>query len=172
MDVFAIITQYSRMLTNLDAWLEKAVEHAKQKGYEPDVLAQARLAPDQFELVRQVQSACDAAKFAAAYLSGLKAPSHPDVEKTMAELRTRTKTCREYLAGFKASDFVGADERRVGPPWMNGATVKGEHYLLRLATPNFFFHVTTAYAILRHNGVELGKGDYIGVKNFSEAASW
>ena len=172
MDAYGTISQYSRMLVNLDAWLAAGEAYAKQKGFEPDVLAQARLAPDQYELVRQVQSACDAAKFAAAYLSGQKAPSHPDVEKTMIELRARTKVCRDYLVGFKASDFAGADERRVGPPWMGGATVKAEHYLTRLATPNFYFHVTTAYAILRHNGVLLGKGDYIGVKNFSEAANW
>ena len=172
MDIFATISQYSRMLVNLDAWLEAGVAHAKSKGFEPDVLAQMRLAPDQFELIRQVQSACDAAKYAAAYLSGQKAPSHPDVEKTMIELRARTKVCRDYLAGFKAADFTGGEDRRVGPPWMGGATVKGEHYLMRLATPNFYFHVTTAYAILRHNGVQLGKADFIGVKNFSEAASW
>jgi hypothetical protein len=172
MDAFAVISQFSRMLTNLDAWLAAGVEFAKKKEFEPDVLAQSRLAPDQFELVRQVQSACDAAKFAAAYLSGQKAPSHPDVEKTVAELRARIKTCTDYLATFKAADFGGAYERRVGPPWMGGATVRGDHYVMRLSIPNFYFHVTTAYAILRHNGVGLGKSDFIGVKDFSEAASW
>ena len=172
MDAFVAISQFSRMLTNLDAWLAAAVEFAKKKEFEPDVLAQSRLAPDQFDLIRQVQSACDAAKFAAAYLSGQKAPSHPDVEKTVAELRARTKTCLDYLATFKAADFAGAAEKRVGPPWMGGATVSGDHYLTRLSMPNFYFHVTTAYAILRHNGVPLGKADFIGVKNFSEVANW
>jgi hypothetical protein len=172
MDVFAMVTQFSRMLTNLDAWLVAGVEYAKQKAFDPDVLAQARLAPDQYELIRQVQSACDAAKYAAAYLSGKKAPSHPDVEKTMAELRARVKTCLDYLATFKAADFAGAEQRPVAPLWMGGKSVRGDHYLTRLGTPNFYFHVTTAYAILRHNGVSLGKGDYIGLKDFSEAANW
>jgi hypothetical protein len=172
MDVFATVTQFSRMLTNLDAWLVAGVEYAKQKAFDPDVLAQARLAPDQYELIRQVQSACDAAKYAAAYLSGKKAPSHPDVEKTMAELRARVKTCLDYLATFKAADFAGAEQRPVAPLWMGGKSVRGDHYLTRLGTPNFYFHVTTAYAILRHNGVSLGKGDYIGLKDFSEAANW
>jgi hypothetical protein len=160
------------MLKNLDSWLQAGVAHAQKKSFEPDVLAQARLAPDQFELVRQVQSACDAAKYAAAYLSGQKAPSHPDVEKTMAELSARTRTCVAYLDKFKAADFTGAEERRVAPPWMQGKTVRGDHYLSRLATPNFYFHVATVYAILRHNGVELGKADFIGVKDWSEPAEW
>lgn len=172
MDVFATITQFSRMLTNLDAWLAAGVEYAKTKEFDSDVLAGSRLAPDQYELIRQVQSACDAAKYAAAYLSDRKAPSHPDVEKTMPELRARVKTCLDYLATFKAADFAGAEERRVAPLWMGGKTVRGDHYLVRLGTPNFYFHVTTAYAILRHNGVVLGKADFIGLKDFSEAANW
>jgi hypothetical protein len=172
MDVFSTITQFSRMLTNLDAWLAAGVEHAKRKEFDPDVLAHARLAPDQYELIRQVQSACDAAKYAAAYLSGKTAPSHADVENTMVELRARVKTCVDFLATFKASDFSGAEERRVAPLWMGGNTVRGDHYLTRLGTPNFYFHVTTAYAILRHNGVALGKAEYIGLKDFSEAANW
>jgi hypothetical protein len=160
------------MLKNLDSWLQAGVAYAQQKGFESDVLAQARLAPDQYELVRQVQSACDSAKFAAAYLSNQKAPAHPDVEKTMAELSARIRTCVAYLDKFKASDFTGAEERRVGPPWMQGKTVRGDHYLMRLSTPNFYFHVTTAYAILRHNGVQLGKADFIGIKDWAEASDW
>lgn len=171
MEVFATISQFSRMLTNLDAWLVAGVERAKRKEFDPDVLAQARLAPDQYELVRQVQSACDAAKFTTAYLAGQKAPPHPDVEKTVAELRARIKTCLDYLATFKAADFAGAEERRVAPPWMGGAGVRGDQYLTVFGIPNFYFHVTTAYAILRHNGVPLGKRDFIGLKDWSDAAS-
>ena len=132
------------------------------------MLTQARLAPDQYALVQQVQSACDAAKYAAAYLSGQKAPSHPDTEKTMGELRARIQTCVGYLSTFKASDFAGAEERRVAPPWMEGNSVRGDDYLTRIAVPNFYFHVTTAYAILRHNGVELGKRDFIGVRSWTD----
>jgi len=172
MSTFATISQYARMLKNLDQWLQTAIEHAQKKGFEPDVLAEARLAPDQFSLVRQVQAACDAAKFAAAYLSGQKAPSHPDIEKTMAELRARVQTCAAYLATFKESDFAGAEERRVAPAWMEGKSVRGSEYLTRISLPNFYFHVTTAYDILRHNGVEIGKRHFIGVESWDEIAAW
>ena len=117
MDTAQTMTQFGKMLENLDHWLEKSVAFAQAKKFEPDVLAQARLAPDQYELVRQVQSACDAAKFAAAYLSGGKAPSHPDTEKTVAELRARIRTCLQYLKSVKASEYAAGPERRVAPPW-------------------------------------------------------
>lgn len=168
MSTFETITQFSRMLSNLEKWLEAGTAYAQQKQFEPDVLAAARLAPDQYSLVQQVQSACDQAKFAAAYLSGQKAPSHPDTEKTIGELSARIRTCVAYLATFKAADFTGAEERRVAPPWMGGASVRGDTYTNRIAVPNFYFHVTTAYAILRHNGVPLGKSDFVGVSNFAE----
>jgi hypothetical protein len=169
---FETITEFGRMLKNLDAWLQKATEYAETKKFDPDVLAVARLAPDQFSLTQQVQSACDAAKYAAAYMSGQQAPSHPDTEKTIAELRARIAKCTAYLATFEAADFAGGEERRVSPPWMQGSSVRGDQYMSRLSVPNFFFHVTTAYAILRHNGVELGKADYIGVKNFTDFSDW
>jgi hypothetical protein len=172
MSTHETITQFTRMLKNLDVWLKAGVEHAKAKGFEPDVLAQARLAPDQYELIRQVQSACDAAKFAAAYMSNQKAPAHPDTEKTIEELSARIRTCVAYLDGFKASDFTGGEERRVSPLWMQGNSVRGSDYMTRLAIPNFYFHVTTAYAILRHNGVQLGKADFIGLRDWSEIAQW
>jgi hypothetical protein len=162
MDTAQTITQFAKMLQNLDRWLEKATAHAEQKKFPPDVLAQARLAPDQYELVRQVQSACDAAKYAAAYLSGQNAPSHPDTEKTLVELRARIRTCVQYLESVKASAYAGAMERRVAPPWLQGKWFAAGDYLTQVAVPNFYFHVAMAYAILRHNGLELGKMDYIG----------
>jgi uncharacterized protein len=162
MSIFATISQYARMLRNLDQWLETAVAHAQAKGFDPEVLVQARLAPDQFALVRQVQSACDAAKYAAAYLSDQKAPSHPDTEKTMAEVRARVRTCIAYLETFKQADFAGGEERRVAPAWMEGKLVTGDKYLTRISEPNFYFHATTAYDILRQKGVPLGKRDYLG----------
>lgn len=168
MSTFATISQFSRMLKNLDQWLEKGTAYAQTKGFDPDVLAQARLAPDQYALVQQVQSACDAAKYAAAYLSGQKAPSHPDTEKTIAELRARIQTCVTYVESIAASQFAGGEDRSVSPPWMEGHSVRGDHYLTRIAVPNFYFHVTTAYAILRHNGVDLGKRDFVGVSNWAE----
>jgi hypothetical protein len=172
MQVSDTITHFSVMLGNLDHWLEAATAYAGQKGFEVDVLAQARLAPDQYTLVQQVQSACDQAKYAAAYLSGQKPPSHPDIEKTVAELRARVKTARDYLASFKPADFEGAEQRDVAPAWMQGHSVKGNRYLIRVGEPNFYFHVTTAYAILRHNGVPLGKQDFIGVKSFTDTSDW
>ena len=168
MSTFAVVTQYVRMLENLDAWLAKAVQHGKDKGFDPEILVQARLAPDQYALVQQILSACDAAKFAAAYLAGEKAPSHPDTETTLAALRTRIATCTAYLAGFTAASFAGAEERRVAPPWMGGNSVRGDTYLHRVSIPNFYFHVTTAYAILRHNGVPLGKQDFVGVSSWEQ----
>jgi len=162
MDVSATITQYAKMLENLDRWLEMGIAFAEKKKVAPDVLAQSRLAPDQYELTRQVQSACDAAKYAAAYLSGQTAPSHPDTEKTIAELRARLATCVKYLRSIPATQYAGAAERRVAPAWLGGKWMRGDHYLVQISIPNFYFHVTTAYAILRHNGVELGKLDYVG----------
>ena len=172
MSIHATITQYARMLNNLDAWLQAAVPYAEDKQFDPEVFAQPRLAPDQYALVQQVQSACDAAKYAAAYLSGQTAPSHPDTEKTVAELRARVAKARSYGAGCQEADFAGAGERRVAPAWMQGKSVGGDAYLTRIATPNFYFHVTMSYAILRHNGVSLGKADFIGVKGWEEIGDW
>ena len=115
MDVSATATQYAKMLENLDRWLQAGIAFAEKKKFEPDVLAQARLAPDQYELTRQVQSACDAAKYAVAYLSGQTAPSHADTEKTIAELRARIATCIEYVRSVPAAQYAGAAERRVAP---------------------------------------------------------
>jgi len=170
MSTFEIVRQFARMLGNLDQWLQAATAYAQSKNFNPDILAQARLAPDQYALAQQVQSACDSAKFAAAYLAEQKAPAHPDTEQTLADLRARIRTCTGYLDTFQASDFGDPAGRRVAPPWMGGKSVRGDHYLTRIAIPNFYFHVTTAYAILRHNGVMLGKADFIGVKDFSELA--
>src|SRR5262245_7396932 len=115
MDAFATITQFGKMLENLDRWLVAGVALAEKKKIAPEVLAQSRLALDQYELTRQVQSACDQAKYAAAYLSGQKPPSHPDTEKTMDELRARIGTCLGYLRSIGAPSYAGAAERRVSP---------------------------------------------------------
>ena len=162
MDTAETLTQFVKMLKNLDHWLEAANAFAEKKKFAPDVLVHSRLAPDQYALDQQVQSACDAAKYAAAYLSGQTAPSHPDTEKTLAELRARVRTCVQYLESVKPSAYAGAADKRVAPPWLEGRWFRGADYLAQIAVPNFYFHVTTAYAILRHNGVELGKRDFIG----------
>ena len=168
-DAASTIAQFGKMLENLDRWLAAGVAFAEKKKFEPDVLARSRLAPDQYELVRQVQSACDQAKYAAAYLSGQTAPSHPDTETTIAELRTRIGTCLHYLRSIEASAYAGASERRVAPPWLGGKWLRGDAYVDTVAIPNFYFHVTTAYAILRHNGVDLGKMDFVGSLPINDA---
>lgn len=156
------IRLFAKTLENVERWMSKAEEHATAKSFDVDVLAVARLAPDQFSFAQQVQSACDQAKFAAAYLSGRQAPSHPDTEKTIGELRARIRACLAFLETVGAADFEGAAERKVAPPWLGGKWLRGDDYLAHVAIPNFFFHATTAFAILRHNGVPLGKMDYIG----------
>jgi len=164
----ASVPQMKKMLQNLDKWIEAAVANAKSRGFDPNNLVQARLAPDQYPFVRQVQSSCDTAKFAAARLTGKEAPKHPDTETTIEELHARIRTVVAYLDTFSEKDFAGASERHVELPWAQGKWVPGNEYLNELQLPNFYFHVTTAYAILRHNGVPLGKTDYIGNVNLRD----
>jgi hypothetical protein len=156
------IRVFAKTLQNLQQWMDKAAACADAKKFAVDVLAHARLAPDAFSFVQQVQAACDQAKYAAAYLGGKPPPSHPDTEQTFAELRERITKCLAFLGTVQASDLVGAEDRKVSPPWLGGKWLRGDDYLVHVALPNFFFHATMAYAILRHNGVELGKMDYIG----------
>ena len=162
MNTHETIQQFAKMLRNLEGWLDKATAHATAKSFDVDVLVQARLAPDQYAFVRQVQASCDSAKFAAAYLSGRKAPVHPDTEKSFAELRERIRACLSFLDSIPRDEYGPATERKVSPPWLGGKWIRGDEYLAQAAIPNFYFHITTAYAILRHNGVDVGKMDYIG----------
>ncbi len=158
----ACIPQMKKMLNQLDKWLTTAEEHAKKKSFEPSVLVNARLAPDAYPLVKQVQSICDTAKFAASRLTGKEPPKHPDTEVTMEELHARIHTVLAYLETFKEADFAGADKRAVTLPFLEGKTVLGTDFFNEMSLPNFYFHLTMAYAIMRHNGVPLGKMDFIG----------
>jgi len=164
MDLYDLtVPQFSKMLHNLDRWLEAGTAYATAKKFDANELLVQRLAPDMFTLVKQVQSACDAAKFACAYLTGKPAPSHPDTEKTMDELRTRIRTVVAHLETYKREDFAGAADRKVSPPWLGGKWLAAPDYLFQAAFPNFYFHCTTAYGILRHSGVDtLGKQAFIG----------
>jgi len=159
---FATVQQHARMLENLDRWIDVAVEYAKGKSFDPNVFVQARLAPDQYAFVRQVQAACDSAKFLAARLAGKDPPKHPDTEQSIDELHARIRNVVAYLKTFREEDFAGADTRVVPLTFRPGKGMLGADYLFEMQTPNFFFHVTTAYAILRQNGVGLGKVNYIG----------
>lgn len=158
----ASVFQMSKMLRNLDRWLEKAVSHAESRSFDVDNLVGMRLAPDQFPLGRQVQAACDAAKAGVARLAGVEVPSHPDTETTIEELRARINTVLAFLETIGLDKLEGREDAEVVLPFLDGKKILGMDYLYELAQPNFYFHVTTAYAILRHAGVEVGKRDYVG----------
>ena len=157
----ATVPIFTKLLSGVDKWLDKATALAEAKKFDVDILASSRLAPDQYSFVRQIQSACDQVKFTVAKLTGKEPPKHPDAEKTIAEIRQRVRTVIDYLATFKREDFAGAEERPCGHTWMGGKSLRGGDYLDHFALPNFYFHLVTAYDILRHNGVDVGKMDYI-----------
>lgn len=160
--------QFINMLKNFGPMLDKAAQHAELKKYDVGVLCQSRLAPDQFDFVRQVQIMCDTAKKCAAYLTGQDAPVQPDDEKTMPELRARVGSVITYLSKFSKKDYADAAGRRVSQPRWEGQYLTGREYALHHAVPNFYFHMTTAYAILRHNGVDVGKKDFLGKMPFKK----
>jgi hypothetical protein len=162
MDFLPIVLEMRKLLRNADGWLDKAKAHAAAKNFDGTVLMQARLSPDMFPLVRQIQSACDSAKYAAARTAGKEPPSHPDTEQTIDDVRKRIATVVAYLDTFKASDFEGAEGRKISNPRWEGKTMTAPDYFVEHAVPNFFFHLGMAYAILRHNGVDVGKRDYLG----------
>lgn len=160
----ASIPVFQQMLGGLKQVLNKAEAHATAKKMDHNALLQARLFPDMFPLLRQVQVATDFAKSVSARLAGVEVPKLDDTEQTFADLQTRSNTVLAFLQGIQTSQFEGAGEREIvtqaGTPKEKRFT--GQSYLLNYGLPHFFFHTTTAYAILRHNGVEVGKKDYIG----------
>jgi hypothetical protein len=156
------VVQPSKMLRNLTAWLAKAVSFAEAKGASPDGFLGFRLAPDMRPFSFQVQVACDAAKFTAARLAGVEAPRLEDNETTIAELQARIASTLEFLDGLDEAQFEGAAEREVRLSFLPDKWIRGDDYLLEFAIPNFYFHVTTAYDLLRLAGVAVGKQDYIG----------
>ena len=156
------VPQFTKMLLNLNLILDKAAKHAEAKKFEVDILLNSRLAPDQFNLIRQVQIACDTAKLAASRLTGREAPVHEDNEKTLSDLRARIQQTVSYLNSFTAKDFQGAEEKRISQPRWEGKYLLGFEFVSQHALPNIYFHITTAYSILRHNGVDIGKRDYLG----------
>jgi len=159
----ASVPVFARMLENLSAILAKGAAHAEAKKIDPAVFINARLAPDMFALARQVQIAADAAKGCVARLAGAEVPSYPDTETTFAELQARVAKTLAFIKGFTAAQIDGSEDRTCVLK-IRGEDMKfrGQDYLFKLAFPNFFFHVTTTYDILRHNGVEVGKLDYLG----------
>jgi uncharacterized protein len=158
----ASVPFFLQMLPALSGCLRKAAEHAAAKKIDPAVLLQSRLYPDMFPLVKQVQIATDFAKGTVARLAGQEPPKYDDVESDFDQLQARISKTLDYVREFKPSQIDGSEDRDITITFgTNTRTFKGENYLVGFALPNFFFHTTTAYAILRHNGIELGKGDYM-----------
>jgi hypothetical protein len=167
-----VITQFTKMLTNLLAILGEAEKFAGEKKFDTVVLLQSRLSPDQFSLMQQIRTACDTAKLGAARLADREkdVPVHGDTEQTLGEIKARIESVVAYLRGFSPDTFASAAERRITQPRWNGKTLSGQEFLIQHVIPNFYFHVSTAYAILRHNGVGIGKKNYLGDMSYREAA--
>lgn len=159
----ASVPVFAQIVDALGNVLGKAEAHAAAKKIDPAVLLGSRLAPDMFPLSRQLSIVCDFAKGATARLAGIEVPTWPDDEKTFAEFRARLSKTSDYVRGFKPAQIDGSEEREISLKMRDTTRIfKGQPYLLQFVMPNFFFHATTAYAILRHNGVELGKRDFMG----------
>ena len=167
-----VITQFTKMLTNLLAILGEAEKFAGEKKFDTSVLLQSRLSPDQFSLMQQIRTACDTAKLGAARLADREkdVPVHGDTEQTLGEIKARIESVIAYLRGFSPEAFVSAAERRITQTRWNGKTLSRQEFLIQHVIPNFYFHVATAYAILRHNGVGIGKKNYLGDMPYREAA--
>jgi uncharacterized protein len=160
--------QFTKMLQNLVQILDKGAEYAKGREFDVEILANARLAPDQFNFIRQIQITCDTAKLCCARLTGIDAPNFDDSEKTYAEIKTRVEKTISYLQTVTAKDFEGADEKHITQPRWEGKYLTGKEYAEQHAIPNFYFHMSTAYSILRHNGVPVGKKDYLGAMPYKK----
>ena len=161
----ATVPAFLQILGSLTGILTKAEAHSKAKNIEPEVLLGARLYPDMLPFSKQIQLASDFAAKGCARLTGSEVPATPDTEKTFEELRQRLAKTIDYVKAFKPAQFEGADAREVtfpiGPT--NTLTLKGQQFVNNFAFPNFYFHAATAHGILRHNGVEIGKRDFLGV---------
>jgi uncharacterized protein len=158
-----VISQCTQSLKNLETGLDKAEQHAAAKKFDVGVLMTSRLAPDMQHFIYQVQSACDYVKAAAAWLSGQTPPKHED------KLRARIRKTVAFAESVKEAQYAGASERKVKLSWAPGKVIGGEDYLLQMTIPNTFFHIAMAYAILRHNGVDVGKMDFLGPINLVDA---
>jgi hypothetical protein len=159
----ASVPVLSRALTNLSKILDKAVAQSKEKDRPLSELLEGRLAPDMYNLIQQVQSASDGAKSCAARLAGVPVPGMPDVEKTFPELQDRIARTLDFLKSLTPQQIAGAEDREIVLKFPNGEMkFSGRDFLAGFALPNFFFHVTAAYAILRHKGIAIGKMDFLG----------
>jgi hypothetical protein len=164
-----VISQCTQSLKNLETWLDKAEQHAAAKKFDVDVLMTGRLAPDMKPFIYQVQSACDYVKAAATWLSAQAPPKHEDDEKTIDEVRVCIQKTVAFTESVKEAQYAAARERKVSFSWALGKAMGGEDYLLQMTIRNTIFHIAMAYAILRHNGVDVGKMDFLGPINLVDA---
>ncbi|WP_078131683.1 DUF1993 domain-containing protein [Leptospira kirschneri] len=160
------IQQFTKMLHQLKLLLEKGVSYSETKKFDVEVLLNSRLAPDQFHFIKQIQIVCDTAKLGVSRLTGKDAPKHEDQEKALSELQTRIDSTLNYLSTFTEKDFSEANDRKVSNPRWEGKYLTGKEFAIQHLIPNFYFHITTAYSILRHNGVDIGKKNYLGEMPF------
>jgi uncharacterized protein len=166
---YQVIAQCAQSLKNLETCLDKADRYAATKKFNVGVLMTGRLAPDMQPFIYQVQSACDYVKAGAAWLSGQTPPRHEDNEQTIDELRARIRKTVAFTESVEEAQYANASESKVKLSWAPGKVISGEHYLLQMTIPNTFFHIAMAYAILRHNGVDVGKMDFLGSINLVDA---
>jgi hypothetical protein len=167
---YQAITQCTQAVKNVEAWLDKGEEHAAAKHFDLGVLMTGRLAPDMKPFIYQVQSACDYLKAAAAWLSGQKPPKHEDTEQTVDEVRARIRKTVAFVESVTEAQYAAAAEQRVSLSFAPaGKVLVGPNYLLQMTIPNVFFHLAMAYAILRYNGVDVGKMDFLGPISWVDA---
>ncbi|MGE4132990.1 MAG: DUF1993 family protein [Bdellovibrionales bacterium] len=166
--IYSIVPNFTKGLRNLTAIVGKAETFAESKKVDMNVLMQSRLAPDMFPLAKQIQIVCDTAKLATARLTGKEAPTHDDNLVTWPELKSRIEEVISFLNSFSASDFSGCESKKITTPRWEGKWLTGEEFVHHHALPNFYFHLSMAYAILRHNGVDIGKKDYLGEMPFKK----
>jgi len=159
----ATVPPLQNMLGNMLKWLDKAQAHAEARKFDPNNYLGLRLAPDMLPFATQIRIACDSAKRGAARLGGVEAPVHADDETTLDQLRERIRSTMAFIAGVPAAGFEGSEARAIEVPQRNRDPLKfdGESYLKHFVLPNFYFHATTTYALLRHAGVELGKSEFL-----------
>ncbi len=162
MSIYPFILEIKKHVRSVEGWLDKASAHAEAKKYNTSVLLQTRLAPDMLPLVFQIQATCDQAKYAAARTTAKDPPSHPDTEQSFDELKQRLAAVAAYLDTFTSADFEDLGSRTISLPRWQGKTMTALDYFIEHAQPNFYFHYTTTYAILRNSGVDIGKRDYLG----------
>lgn len=166
---YRAVSQCVQNLKQIEVFLARAQEHADAKKFDVGVLMTGRLAPDMKNFMYQVQSACDYVKAMSAWLSGQTPPKHEDNERTIDELRARIRKTVAFAESVKEEQYADASERRVSFSWVPGKVLQGADYLLQMAVPNTYFHISMAYAILRHNGVDIGKMDFLGPLNWLDS---